>query len=171
MRPPRPQPPWRRFKSPFISSAVKGSPAGTPSIIAVKRGPCDSPAVKYLILFLQIRFHLFKWYLIDGCTPQFRNTDCLNHVYASLLVMFYSIIKLINLPRLVIRWQAKFLAHVLNSLGNALWHQAFFLSHTRDLHHTNRDCFTVHDFTITSGCFNRMTNGMTKIKVKADTII
>src|SRR5699024_8572335 len=73
MRPPRPQPPWRRFKSPFISSAVKGSPAGTPSIIAVKRGPCDSPAVKYLILFLQIRFHLFKWYLIDGCTPQFRH--------------------------------------------------------------------------------------------------
>src|SRR4051794_19228695 len=45
MRPPRPWPSWRRAMSPLIASAVSSSPAGRPSTMQVRPGPCDSPAV------------------------------------------------------------------------------------------------------------------------------
>ena len=50
MRPPLPYPCWRRASSLLISSGVIVIPEGSPSTIAESAGPCDSPAVKYLII-------------------------------------------------------------------------------------------------------------------------
>ena len=50
IRPPRPYPCWRRAKCSAMSASVISKPAGTPSTIPVRVGPCDSPAVKYLIM-------------------------------------------------------------------------------------------------------------------------
>src|SRR6185436_9535438 len=46
MRPPRPYPCWRRASSEATKSGSTASPEGIPSRIAVRRGPCDSPAVR-----------------------------------------------------------------------------------------------------------------------------
>src|SRR6266511_1474824 len=48
MRPPRPWPCWRRARSALRSEALSGTPAGSPSAIATRHCPCDSPAVRYL---------------------------------------------------------------------------------------------------------------------------
>src|SRR5580704_79888 len=45
MRPPRPCPSWRRARSALRSSARSSKPACSPSTIAVRPGPWDSPAV------------------------------------------------------------------------------------------------------------------------------
>src|SRR3954468_15681847 len=45
IRPPRPCPSWRRASSLSRSSGRSSRPAGSPSTIAVRPGPCDSPAV------------------------------------------------------------------------------------------------------------------------------
>src|SRR5215207_2925527 len=45
MRPPRPWPSWRRAMSPSIDDGSSSRPAGSPSTIVVRPGPCDSPAV------------------------------------------------------------------------------------------------------------------------------
>ena len=45
IRPPRPWPSWRRAMSPSIASWSSSSPAGRPSTMQVRPGPCDSPAV------------------------------------------------------------------------------------------------------------------------------
>ena len=45
IRPPRPWPSWRRAMSPSIASWSSSRPAGRPSTIVVRPGPCDSPAV------------------------------------------------------------------------------------------------------------------------------
>src|SRR5215217_3449025 len=45
MRPPRPCPSWRRARSRSMSSGRSCRPAGSPSTIAVRPGPWDSPAV------------------------------------------------------------------------------------------------------------------------------
>src|SRR4051794_7480981 len=45
MRPPRPWPSWRRAMSALIASGSSSSPAGRPSTMQVRPGPCDSPAV------------------------------------------------------------------------------------------------------------------------------
>ncbi len=45
MRPPRPYPCCRRASSRFTKPGSIRRPAGIPSRIAVRRGPCDSPAV------------------------------------------------------------------------------------------------------------------------------
>src|SRR4051812_21861854 len=45
IRPPRPWPSWRRAMSPSIASWSSSRPAGSPSTIVVRPGPCDSPAV------------------------------------------------------------------------------------------------------------------------------
>ena len=45
MRPPRPWPSWRRAMSRSMASRSSSSPAGRPSTMHVRPGPCDSPAV------------------------------------------------------------------------------------------------------------------------------
>src|SRR5438045_1584661 len=45
MRPPRPWPSWRRAMSALRSCGVTSRPAGSPSTMHVRPGPCDSPAV------------------------------------------------------------------------------------------------------------------------------
>ena len=45
IRPPRPWPSWRRAMSRSSASRSSSSPAGMPSTIATRPGPCDSPAV------------------------------------------------------------------------------------------------------------------------------
>ena len=45
IRPPRPWPSWRRAMSPLIASRSSSRPAGSPSTMQVRPGPCDSPAV------------------------------------------------------------------------------------------------------------------------------
>src|SRR5438132_1050040 len=47
IRPPRPYPFWRRIRSRFTTSGVKGRPAGTPSRMARRYFPWDSPPFKY----------------------------------------------------------------------------------------------------------------------------
>ena len=46
MRRPRPYPSWRRARSTARSSALIVNPAGTPSTMMTRAGPCDSPAVR-----------------------------------------------------------------------------------------------------------------------------
>ena len=46
IRGPRPKPSRRRASSPCTSSAVTASPAGSPSTMTTRAGPCDSPAVR-----------------------------------------------------------------------------------------------------------------------------
>ena len=45
MRPPRPWPSWRRAMSASTASRSSSRPAGMPSTMQVRPGPCDSPAV------------------------------------------------------------------------------------------------------------------------------
>src|SRR5258707_9030988 len=43
---PLPYPPCRRFSSTLMNSASRTIPEGNPSTMAVRAGPCDSPAVR-----------------------------------------------------------------------------------------------------------------------------
>ena len=65
IRPPRPNPSCRRAISWFSFASSSGKPAGNPSTIAVRHGPCDSPAVKNLNIttpptFLATMLHQVK---------------------------------------------------------------------------------------------------------------
>ena len=46
-RPPRPKPSQRRDRCSLTSAGTTGTPAGIPSTMPTRAGPCDSPAVKY----------------------------------------------------------------------------------------------------------------------------
>ena len=43
---PRPYPPWRRSSSRSMNALSISTPEGKPSTMAVRAGPCDSPAVR-----------------------------------------------------------------------------------------------------------------------------
>ncbi len=52
MRGPRPNPSRRRASSSAMRLVETGMPAGSPSTMTVRAGPCDSPAVRYRITVL-----------------------------------------------------------------------------------------------------------------------
>ncbi|CJG49702.1 Uncharacterised protein [Streptococcus pneumoniae] len=85
--------------------------------------------------------------------------------------MSKSLIKLVNFPIFIVNRQAEFLTHLCDRLGNASWHEAFFLSNLGNLYHSHGNSLSMHDLAITGSRFDGMANSVAKIEVKTNTIV